>query len=51
MTSSTNTVAIKADTTITVNGADSPVEVAHKVAGAQTNVNADIVRHTKGVAW
>lgn len=51
LANTTRTVDIKADTTINVHGADSPAEVAHKVAGAQTNVNADIVRHTKRTAW
>lgn len=51
LTAKTQSVAIKADTTINVHGADSPAEVANKVAGAQTSVNADVVRHAKKVAW
>lgn len=51
LTTHNSKVEVKADTTINVHGADSPAEVANKVAGAQSSVNADIVRHARGPAW
>lgn len=50
MTTNNRSMKIDAKTEITVNGAPSPAETAQKVAGAQKNINADLVRHAQGAA-
>lgn len=50
MTTNNRSMKIDAKTEITVNGAPSPGGTAQKVAGAQKNINADLVRHAQGAA-